>query len=141
MRDITKIMIKKYALNKLKYDFMGYEFNKEKDLSFHHLIVPKRLCQLQRIPMEGYVMWNGAILRQNTSHDYLHIVERNDPEMFYAITSEMVDENLKGYIDTKNIKAIDDILYQFEKEYCGARTKHGNPLIKEEYTKRIIKRR
>lgn len=140
MREITKIMIKKYALNKLKYDFMGYEFNKESELSFHHLIIPRRRCSIEKIPFNGYVIWNGSILKQSTSHDYLHIVERYDPEMFYAITSEMVDENLKGHLDIENIKAIDDILNQFEKEYCGARTKHGDPLIKEEYTRRRVRR-
>lgn len=140
MRDITKLMILKYNLLELKYDFMGYEFKNNSELSFHHLIIPRRRCSIEKIPFCGYVMWNGAILRQNTAHDYLHTVERYNPEMFYAITSEMVDENLKGYLDLENIKAIDDILSQFEKEYCGARTKHGNPLIKEEYTRRILRK-
>ena len=141
MRDITKLMIIRYKLLELKYDFMGYEFNKEKDLSFHHLIVPKRICKVQHMPEEGYLEWNGAILRQNTAHNYLHIVERYDRDMFDAITLQMIDENLKGYLDTNNIKYIDDVLNCFEKEYCGERTKHGEPLIKEEYTRRIIKRR
>ena len=138
MRDITKIMIKKYALMKLKYDFMGYEFNNPNQLSFHHLIVPHRLCKSKGLG-EGYIEWNGAILRQNTSHDYLHIVERYDLDMFNAITSEMIDENVKGYLDIENIKAIDDILNNFEREYCSARTKKGYPLIKEEYTRRLIR--
>lgn len=56
MRDITKLMIVKYKLLELKYDFMGYEFEKEK-------------------------------------------------------------------------------------EYSGAKTKHGDPLIKEEYTRRMVRRR
>lgn len=34
MREISSIMIKKYALNKLKYDFMGYEFTNTNQLSF-----------------------------------------------------------------------------------------------------------
>lgn len=138
MREITKIMIKKYALMKLKYDFMGYEFNNPNQLSFHHLIVPHRLCKSKGLG-EGYIEWNGAILRQNTSHDYLHIVERYDLDMFNAITSEMIDENVKGYLDIENIKAIDDILNNFEREYCSARTKKGYPLIKEEYTRRLIR--
>lgn len=138
MREITKIMIKKYALLKLKYDFMGYEFNNPNQLSFHHLIVPHRLCKSKGLG-EGYIEWNGAILRQNTSHDYLHIVERYDLDMFNAITSEMIDVNVKGYLDIENIKAIDDILNNFEREYCSARTKKGYPLIKEEYTRRLIR--
>jgi len=141
MRDITKLMIIKYKLLELKYDFMGYEFNKEKELSFHHLIVPHRLCKVQNIEDDGYVNWNGAILKQRTSHNYLHIIERYDRDMFDAITRQMVDENIKGYLDTNNIKYIDDILQCFEKEYSGARTKNGKPLIKEEYTRRLVRRK
>ena len=141
MREITKLMIAKYKLLELKYDFMGYEFEKEKDLSFHHLIIPKRLCKVQNIPEDGYVEWNGAILNQKTAHNYLHTIERYDPEMFGYITSEMIDQNIQGYLDIKNIKNIDDVLCSFEREYSGARTKHGDPLIKEEYTRRLVRRR
>lgn len=140
MRDITKLMIAKYKLLELKYDFMGYEFDKEKELSFHHLIVPHRLSQIKNIPEDGYVEWNGAILKQSTAHNYLHIIERYDRDMFDAITNEMVDENNKGYLDLKNILYIDDILKCFEREYSGARTKNGKPLIKEEYTRRRVRR-
>ena len=140
MRDITKLMIAKYKLLELKYDFMGYDFNKERDITFHHLIVPKRICIVQNIPELGYLDWNCALL-QKDAHNYAHIVERYDRDMFNALTLQMIDENLKGYLDIKNLQAIDDILNQFEKEYCGARTKHGDPLIKEEYTRRIVRRR
>lgn len=141
MRDITKLMIAKYKLLELKYDFMGYEFGKERELSFHHLVIPHRLCIVQHIPEEGYIEWNGAILKQNTAHNYLHIIERYDRDMFDAITREMIEENDKGYLDLKNICYIDDILRNFEREYCGARTKNGKPLIKEEYTRRLVRRR
>lgn len=136
MREITKIMIKKYALNKLKYDFMGYPFKQSSQLSFHHLIVPHRLCKKRGLG-EGYVEWNGAILVQKTAHDYLHTIERHDLDMFEAITSEMIDENIKGFLDPENLKAIDDVLYQFEKEYCGARNKNNTPVIKNEFVKRL----
>ena len=139
MRDITKLMILKYNLLELKYDFMGYEFNTEKELSFHHLIIPHRLCKVREIEDDGYIEQNGAILKQSTSHNYLHIIERYDRDMFDAITCQMVDENLKGYLDLDNIKRIDDILKCFEREYCGARAKNGKPLIKEEYVRRRIR--
>lgn len=132
MKEVTKIMIKKYALERLKYDFMGYPYENVSQLSFHHLIVPRR----HNGPM---TIENGAILRQNTSHDYLHLIERYDYDMFLAITSEMIDENIKGYIDMENLKYIDDVLRCFEREYCGYRTKKGHLIIKEEYTKRLIK--
>lgn len=140
MKEITKLMIKKYALMKLKYDFMGYEFQRSNQLSFHHLIVPKRYCKQEGLG-EGYLDWNGAILRQNTSHDYLHIIERYDPEIFELITSEMIDENLKGRLDMENIKAIDDLLSYFEREHCSDRTKKGNLIIKPEYTRRLVRKK
>lgn len=138
MREITKIMIKKYALNKLKYDFMGYPFNNTSQLSFHHLIVPRRHCKSQGLG-EGYLEWNGAILRQNTSHEYLHTIEIYDLDMFNAITSEMIDENIKGFLDIQNIMYIDDILRNFEREYSGTRSKRGKLIIKPEYTRRLTK--
>ncbi len=64
MKEITKIMVKKYALMQLKYDFMGYEFNNEKELSYHHLIIPRRNGG-------GMIIENGAILKRSPSHDYL----------------------------------------------------------------------
>ena len=140
MKEITKLMIKKYALMKLKYDFMGYEFQRSNQLSFHHLIVPKRYCKQEGLG-EGYLDWNGAILRQDTSHDYLHIIERYDPEIFELITSEMIDENLKGRLDMENIKAIDDLLSYFEREHCSDRTKKGNLIIKPEYTRRLVRKK
>lgn len=133
MKEITKLMIKKYALMKLKYDFLGYPFSRSNQLSYHHLIIPRR----NGGPM---TYENGAILRQDTSHDYLHTIERIDYDMFLALTSEMIDENIKGYIDWNNLKAIDDILNQFEKQYCHLRTKKGKLIIKEEYTRRLLKK-
>lgn len=135
MRDVTKLMVNKYKLRQLGYDFMGYRFKDEHELSFHHLIVPRRLCKKRNIPEAGYVEWNGAILRQNTAHNYLHLIERYDMDMYFAITSEMIDENIKGYIDIRNISHIDDILDRFEKEYYGVAP------IKGEYTRRLLKRR
>ena len=139
MREVTKLMIAKYKLLELKYDFMGYGFNKERELTFHHLVIPKRICIAQNIPEMGYLEWNGSILQRN-AHNYLHIIERYDRDMFEAITIQMIDENKKGYLDTKNLEYIDDILGCFEREYSGARTKHNEPLIREEYTRRRVRR-
>lgn len=139
MREITKLMIQKYALMKLKYDFMGYPFERTNQLSFHHLIVPRRNCKAKGLG-EGYLEWNGAILRQNTAHEYLHIIESYDYDKFLDITSEMIDENLKEYLDMENLKRINDILNEFEKEYCGTRTKRGYPLIRDSYTRRLLKK-
>ena len=105
MREVTREMVKEYELKKLGYDFMGYTFNNRNELSFHHLIVPKRDCKKKGLG-EGYLKWNGAILNQNTSHPYLHTIERFDRELFLEITKEMVEENLRGEINIENLKRI-----------------------------------
>lgn len=131
MKSVTKLMINKYKIMELGYDFMGYSVHQSDILSFHHLIIPKRRCTLEKIPCQGYVEWNGAILTQtptrNDSHDYLHFIEGKDYDMFCALTSEMIDENLKGRLDVKNLETIEDILTTFEREHHD---------IKEVYTRR-----
>ena len=138
MRAITKQMIKHYKIMKLKIDFMGYEVSKINTLSFHHLIVPHRDCKTKGLG-EGYLWWNGAILNQPTSHEYLHLIEAKDYDMFLAITSEMIDENVKGYLDRENLLRIRDVLEQFEREHCSDRGKKGSLLIKDSYLKRVRK--
>ena len=138
MKEITRIMIHDYNIKKLKYDFAGYTFNKEKELSFHHLVISHKDCKRKGLG-EGYWKWNGAILVQNTSHNYLHRIESVDEEIFYLITSEMLDQNIKGKLDIENLREIRNLLEYFEKEHCGDRTNKGHPLIEEEYIRRRIK--
>ena len=110
----------------IKYiDFMGYKLVK-KQISYHHLIIPKRLGGKETVE-------NGAILNQSTSHEYLHRIEGVDYDVFLAITSEMIDENLKGCLDVENLKRIADILRSFEREYCSYRYNSGKLLIKKQY--------
>ena len=138
MKCLTNEMIHDFRIMKLGYDFCGYEVKRKNELSYHHLITPKRECKEQGLG-QGLYYWNGAILVQKTSHDYLHNIERIDPEIFYLITSEMIDENLKGYLDTQNLLAIDDLLTYFEREHCSDRTNNGVPIIKEQYTRRLVR--
>lgn len=132
MKEITREMIKTFKLNKLGYDQMGYTFNNTKQLSYHHMIIAKRNGGKE-------IFENGAILRQNTSHDYLHILERLDPEIFYLITSELIDENIKKRVDIENLKRIRDLLLYFEREHDRDRTKKGHLLIRREYVKERVK--
>ena len=125
-------MIKDYQIKKLGYDFMGYGFNNPSELSFHHLIVAHKNCRELGLG-DGYLKWNGAILKQKTSHNYLHIIERLDPEIFWLITSEMIDENVKGKIDIDNLKKIRDLLLYFEKEHKTEEDGKGKKLIKREF--------
>jgi hypothetical protein len=125
-------MIKEFQINKLKYDFMGYTFNRYEELSFHHLIVPKRDCKAQGLG-DGYLFWNGAILKQDTSHDYLHIIERIDRKSFLQITDIMVLENKQREIDIDSLKRIREILLKFEYRYQKERTKSGQKVLKRTY--------
>ena len=122
---------------KLKYDFMGYEFKNVNELSFHHLIIPRHIAPLVGLE-RGYQSWNGVILKQHTSHVYLHTIEEFDLDRFYAITSEMLDEKIKGRISLDNIREIDDILNGFEREYAGkVYPGSRNEIVKEVYTRRL----
>ena len=129
-------MVNEYNIRKLGFDFAGYEIKRMKDLSFHHLIVPKRNCKELGLG-EGYYKWNGSILVQDTSHDYIHLIENIDMDMFLAITSEMIDMNVKGKLDVDNMRRIHDIMSYFEKEHCSDRNKNGKLLIKDKYLHRI----
>lgn len=138
MREITKLMVNDFNLKKLGYDFAGFHFNKTNELSFHHLIVPHRDSKSFGIG-EGYVYWNGAVLVQNTSHDYLHLIESVNRPMFLAITDELVRENKQGYLDVDNIKRIHSIMEEFEDKYGEMKGKKGKLLVKREYVKNRIK--
>ena len=129
MKRITRLMIEEYNLKKI--DFMGYSFTKD-NASYHHLIIPRRLNGPETVQ-------NGAILNGKTSHPYLHIIEYKDLDIFNLITSEMIDENIKGRLDPDNLRRINDLLTYFEREHSGDSTKKGKALIKEEYTRRFYK--
>ncbi len=130
MRKVTNSMIKEFRIRELGYDFMGYHLNKGDKHTFHHLVLANR---------DGgpYARWNGAILCGETSHPYLHAIEDKDYDMFCTLTSEMIDMNIKGYLDLENLRKINDVLCLFEKEHCSDRMKSGKLLIKEEYTRRL----
>lgn len=132
MREITSNMIEDFHINKLGYDFMGYKFKNPRELSFHHLIVAKQYCDSLGLG-DGYYKWNGAILKRSTSHDYLHLIQRVDDDIFLAITSEMIDENIKGELSVQNLRRIRDLLLYFENRYKERENKKGRKLIKKEY--------
>ena len=136
MKTITKLMYDEFNIRRLKIDFMGYKVKRKESISFHHLIIARKDCKQLHVPCEGYVRWNGALLVQETSHEYSHVIEHVDPEIFYRITSEMIDENIKGKIDIDNLRKINELLLFFEKEHCSDRSKKGKLLIKDIYLRR-----
>ncbi len=125
MDTVTKRMIKIYSLNKLKRDFMAYKFNKLEELTYHHLIISKSAGGERTIQ-------NGAILTP-TSHEYLHLIQQIDEEIFYLISSEMIDQNIKGKLDVENLRQIRMLLEYFESQHKQDRNSKGKLLIKENY--------
>ena len=134
MKEVTSLMIDIFELKKLKYDFMGYTFTNSNQLSFHHLIIPKKDCKKAGLG-DGYLFWNGAILKQQTSHDYLHIIERLDRNTFLKITNIMIEENKNQKLDLQSLKAIRYLLLQFERQYKEITKKDGKKLIRLNYIK------
>lgn len=145
MRKESRVIVDNFRIMKLGYDFMGYDVNSEESLSFHHLIVPakniivpSRELKKLNVKTDGYDYWNGVVLVKDTSHEYLHVTEIYDPNVFYDITSEMIDMKIKGRLDPKNIRLIDMRLKDFEQEYEGEiGFIDGQPIIKPEFRKRL----
>lgn len=130
-------MIDEYNLKKLGYDFMGFRFRRVNELSFHHLIIPHRDCD--NVEAEGYVQWNGAILVQDTSHEYLHLIEKYDRGRFEYITERMRIMNINGGLDPYNLERIEHALRVFEIQYRNLKNKKGKKLIKDTYYNRIYR--
>lgn len=129
MKQVTTLMIREFKIKQLGYDFMGYKLQKGDIYTAHHLIVPAR--QGGKLTRD-----NTSILCGQTSHPYLHLIEAKDYDMFCYITSEMIDMNILGRLDEHNLKNIDELLKQFEKEHYDDRGKKGKRLVKEEYLRR-----
>ena len=132
MKQITKDMIRIYKIKELGFDFAGYKLQKGDIYTYHHNIIAKRNGGPETI-------WNGAILCGKTMHPYLHLIEQYDPEIFYLITSELIDENIKRKLTLDSLRRIRTLLEYFEKEHCSTRTKKGNLLIKESYVRDRIR--
>lgn len=117
-----------FKLNQLGYDFMGYEFDSKKELSYHH-IQPKHFG--------GQTTYdNGALLVRSTSHNYIHLIEEYDYKMFLMVSKLLIEEKNMGKVDIEILKEIDGILNCFEEKYERAYTKKGQPLVREEFTRR-----
>ena len=129
--DVTNLMIKRFNIRELGYDFMGYSLQTGTVLTFHHLIIPNRLGGRRTID-------NGAILCGDTAHTYLHLIELLNQHIFNLITSEMIDMNVKRELNIYNLKRINEILCEFENLYCDKRNSKDEPFIKAKYKERIF---
>lgn len=126
MKQITKLMVNMYNLKKI--DFMGYKVSKDNPYTYHHLI---KRCNSGKETIE-----NGAILTKN-SHEYLHIVESRDLELYNYINNVLKQINEQGHEPLlRQILAIDYLLKLFEKDHMNDRSSKNKRLIKNEYLRR-----
>lgn len=119
-----------FNLEQCGYDFMGYEFNSKKELSYHH-IQPKHYG--------GQTTYdNGSLLNRATSHNYIHIIETTDFKIFLEISQELRREHADG-VTKEHLQTIRELLEFFETKYEYEYTKRGVPIIKDDFIRRRIK--
>lgn len=129
MQRITKILYDIYDMDKT--DWLGYEILDSERLDFHHIT--------KREDGGKKIIANGAVLN-NYDHKYLHIVEYKDLEMYLYLNAILRIINNQGHMPTTaQLKAIDSVLKEFEREHCSDVNAKGEYLIKERYTRRLIK--
>ena len=126
MKEITREMIRVYKPKGI--DWMGYDINSIRDLTYHHI---------QKKEHGGpFTLDNGALLRGDTSHEYLHIIEYKDLDMYLYINNILKQINDQRARPTKQqLLAIRDVLLQFEREHDTETNSKGKLLIKQRYIK------
>ena len=134
MKQVTKLLVNDFKLKQLGYDFMGYSLQKENILTYHHLIISREFCKEYKLG-KGCTYENGCVLTK-TSHEYLHVIERLEYEMFLAITSEIIDMKIKRRIAIDNLFRIWVMLEDFERLHAEDVTSAGKKVIKKEYVNR-----
>lgn len=129
MGSLANRLFYEFELHKLGYDFMGYTFDDKKEISYHH-IQPRHY--------KGKTTYeNGALLNRNTSHNYIHIIEEYEFQLFIELSQELIAEHKDG-ITKEHLLAIRQMLEFFEQKYKEQYTKRGILIVKEEYVRRRI---
>lgn len=127
MKPITSLMINMYNLKGI--DFAGFKVSKDNPYTYHHLI---KRCNSGKETIE-----NGAVLTKY-SHEYLHIVETRDLELYNYINNVLKQINEQGHEPLlRQILAIDYLLKLFEKDHMNDRSSKNKRLIKSEYLRRL----
>ena len=108
MNDIILLMIKMYETN--ENDWMNYKIDNE-DITFHHILKEE---------LGGkYTLDNGALLTKR-AHEYLHLIERFDLDIYEQINSILKDINTQKHAPNyRQKKKIDLLLLEFEMKYAS----------------------
>lgn len=124
MREVTRELIRIYKPSDI--DWMGYSIDHTQQLNFHHI---------EKREHGGlYTIDNGALLRGDTAHEYLHVIEYKDLDMYIFINNLLKNINSQGFKPTRNqLLAIKSVLEQFEREHCSDTNAKGKQLVKTKY--------
>lgn len=129
MNEVTKKLITNF--NIIDKDFMGYIIEPIDKLTYHHII------KKENGGKKTYK--NGAILIRDTSHNYIHIIEDRELDMYLFINKILKEINRQGYLPTHSqLLKIYECLDKFERDHSGDINCKGTPLIKERFTKRTL---
>lgn len=132
-KEITNQMIEMWDMTNT--DWMGYEKGKKDIFTYHHLRVAKRNGGPLTID-------NGAILCGDTAHPYLHVVERYDRDKFLYLTKVLIEVNDQRSMPTYNqLVRMDDVLNEFEREHSSDVNKKGHYLVRDSFTRRLVKKK
>lgn len=126
MKSVTRELINIYKPKGI--DWMGYDIRTIHDLTYHHI---------QKKEDGGpFTLDNGALLRGDTSHEYLHIIETRDLDMYIYINKILKAINEQGYRPSREqLLLIRDVLLSFEREHDRDENSKGKLLIKTRYIK------
>lgn len=126
MKSVTRELINIYKPKGI--DWMGYDIRTIHDLTYHHI---------QKKEDGGpFTLDNGALLHGDTSHEYLHIIETRDLDMYIYINKILKAINEQGYRPSREqLLLIRDVLLSFEREHDRDENSKGKLLIKTRYIK------
>mgnify|MGYP003304284946 CR=1 FL=1 len=130
MSRLRERLYKEYKLEELGYDFLGYTFESKKELSTHH-IMPRHIGGKTEKK-------NLCVLNRYTSHNYIHLIEDTDYNIFLRISSYLAEQVKKGEISRDELLRINDLLEAFERKYKDEESRNGSLIIKEEYKTNYI---
>lgn len=123
MSDILRLMVNEYNLKGI--DFMGYKLTRNNPYTYHHII--------KRCHGGGKTLENGAVLTK-IAHEYLHIVESREWELYVELNMVLKEINNQHYRPTeRQLLAIDYMLSMFENQHEYDKTSKGKILIKKQY--------
>lgn len=128
MKEIVRQMIEIFHMDNI--DWLGYELQDGDTFNFHHI--------LDKNKGGREIIDNGAVLINNTSHQYLHVIEYKDFDMYLYLSNILLSINNQRTMPNKQqMLAIESLLQQFEREHCSDVNAKGKPLIRERYLKRV----